>query len=104
MNNVTEFPVPPRINCCSCQKDMQEMRMICIPCSNNRTWISVKDRLPESRGFYNIYIKSNQYNGSSSALFEDEKWIDMRCHCCGFMKYLPFNAITHWQPLPESPK
>lgn len=53
-------------------------------------WISVKDRLPESAGWYLVF-----YNGSNMqvAFFKGKKWpFDNHYH-----------KITHWMPLPEPP-
>lgn len=72
--------------------------MLMMSCSNNNgqgknfdEWISVKDRLPETAGWYLVF-----YNGSTMqvAFFKGRKWpFDNHYH-----------KITHWMPLPEPPK
>ena len=63
----------------------------CQRMDSSGKWISVKDRLPESAGWYLVF-----YNGSEMhvAFFKGKKWpFDNHYH-----------KITHWMPLPEPPK
>ena len=56
-------------------------------------WISVKDRLPEEDGLYNVYCK----DGSMAHAWFEDKWFIDHCECGD-------GYITHWMPLPEPPK
>ena len=62
-------------------------------------WISVKDRLPEDRGYYLVAYR-DKYNESTSITLDmyvicgaGEWWANEFTH-----------NITHWMPIPEPPK
>lgn len=56
-------------------------------------WISVKDRLPEEDGLYNVYCK----DGSMAHAWFEDKWFIDHCECGD-------GYVTHWMPIPEPPK
>ena len=58
-------------------------------------WISVKDRLPEISGYYQVYAKGGQ---------DVADYIRGCGKQAGFMNHRLTYNITHWQPLPEPPK
>lgn len=75
-------------------------------------WISVKDRLPEKRGFYLVYcyMHSNKVVGFAPVL-EDVDMFDFAgvkesgwYEYDGETGYYEFMGVTHWMPLPEPPK
>jgi hypothetical protein len=64
-------------------------------------WISVKERLPDFEGTLLCYMKSSIHKGTyyaGIAYFEDECFYDT--DGIGMLK----DRITHWMPLPPSPK
>ena len=66
-------------------------------------WISVKERLPEEGTWVLCHLKGHSYGGKTQV-----------CKFCSADKYKDrpyfdhfrngFPAVTHWMPLPESPK
>ena len=69
-------------------------------------WISVKERLPEEKGWYQVYAPS-YYGGSSSGLANINgtmfaKWSGKSWSIeTGYHKRP--GCVTHWMPLPEPP-
>jgi hypothetical protein len=61
-------------------------------------WISVKDNLPKEYESVIGYVRLNGENSfeSSECFYSDGKWYSARPTIV--------REITHWQPLPESPK
>lgn len=56
-------------------------------------WISVDERFPEKNVRVLVYIKaSHSYTKIDTDRMDDR----------GFVRW--FNSVTHWMPLPESPK
>lgn len=66
-------------------------------------WISVKDRLPDSTGFYLVAVDeivASKYKGVIE-VGECYKSVDAK----GLFEVLKFHDyVTHWQPLPDPPK
>ena len=70
-------------------------------------WVSVEDRLPDTDGAYLVYAPTYT-GGSSSSLdciggimfsrFKHEKWSIESGY------YKRPNCVTHWMPIPASPK
>lgn len=56
-------------------------------------WISVKERLPENEDDVLVYFE----DGDITIAFYDGDWTKD-----GFSKIM--REVTHWQPLPQSPK
>lgn len=62
-------------------------------------WISVKERLPDSDGWVNVFNGHNVHHGTyrersrfdDTKLFMDAHWLDIV-------------NVTHWMPLPSPPK
>lgn len=70
-------------------------------------WISVKDRLPEENILVLCYARSTTGEGNNyflGALAHGEFWFlkvnDIGHVSCPVLHW----EVTHWQPLPESPK
>lgn len=69
-------------------------------------WISVKDRLPEDLEHVLVFVKksyviNSKYlpaNHQNVGVFDDGTWWD-----ASIVKLIN-GEVTHWQPLPESPK
>ena len=67
-------------------------------------WISVKDRLPESSGTYQVYwySKADSCHNIRSAMWLLSDW-----YLTGELHSMPRRGlVTHWQPLlapPEAP-
>lgn len=60
-------------------------------------WISVKDRMPEDDATYLVYGR-NGYGIGFAVYYGDGEWLT----CDDLTNITRF--ITHWMPLPESPK
>lgn len=60
-------------------------------------WISVKDRLPPTRGYYLVCTYTAYYRTQciSKVFFDGKLWGSVRKR---------YTNITHWMPLPEPPK
>lgn len=56
-------------------------------------WISVKDRLPESKGFYLIAVTN-----------EHGRRYSKTAYYMGNGKWFVKQKATHWMPSPEPPK
>ena len=65
--------------------------------ANNAGWISVKDRLPEHGKRYLIYATSEggKNHRITTAAYGGHFALSGRC---------AYWKVTHWMPLPESPK
>ena len=70
-------------------------------------WISVKDRLPSENTLVLCYARSTTGEGNGyflGALAHEEFWFlkvnDIGHASCPVLHW----KVTHWQPLPESPK
>ena len=64
---------------------------------NNKSWISVKDRLPEKDTRVLVYLDIKDLNPYSTPFFDTDRILDG--------KWVRWNSyVTHWQPLPEPPK
>ncbi len=64
-----------------------------------KIWISVKDRLPEERGRYIIYVDIPEEDYKkvwTIDVLDPKKGFDMP-------KEYGRSVITHWMPLPEGP-
>ena len=59
-------------------------------------WISVKDRLPESRDFVLGYMIFGEYRTL--------KWKNDTQRWDGLLLYYSMDFVTHWMPLPQPPK
>ena len=70
-------------------------------------WISVKDRLPEENILVLCYARSTTGEGNDyflGALAHGEFWF-LKVNDIGHVSYPVLHwEVTHWQPLPESPK
>ena len=70
-------------------------------------WISVKDRLPSENTLVLCYARSTTGEGNSyflGALAHGEFWF-LKVNDIGHVSYPVLHwEVTHWQPLPESPK
>lgn len=70
-------------------------------------WISCKDRLPEENILVLCYARSTTGEGNDyflGALAHGEFWF-FKVNDIGHVSYPVLHwEITHWQPLPESPK
>lgn len=75
------------------------------PLTGPKSWISVKDRLPEKSGAYLVYAPSADPENPLivSAWFELDE--DGKGNMKGWQIVGPWaEAITHWMPLPVPPK
>ena len=67
-------------------------------------WISVKERLPEEEGWYQVYTAPDKgYKSINKAMFRKGfEWNNFtpRWHGAGGT----WGNVTHWMPLPEPPK
>ena len=86
--------------CCDSHMDyIEEIEMaitdmkICD--ANNAGWISVKDRLPEKKGYYLIFNTDRTVWPYWYDPFVNQ-WVDS----LGFRT----ESVTHWIPMPEPPK
>ena len=77
-------------------------------------WISVKDRLPEDSGYY-LVVYRDKYNGISSIALDNYvkcnvgEWWGSEFACDITKQFLwatklQEQEVTHWMPLPETPK
>ena len=62
-------------------------------------WLSVKDRLPEHRGYYLVAYR-DKYNESTSIALD----FYVNCGAGEWWSTEFTHNITHWMPLPEPPK
>ena len=62
-------------------------------------WISVKDRLPEDRGYY-LVAYLDKYNESTSIALD----FYVNCGAGEWWSNEFTHNITHWMPLPQPPK
>lgn len=69
-----------------------------LTCSNN--WISVKDRLPEDDKDVLVYNSRSKEIIMASYNNNYDDWDNLY----NYYDYLPVDAITYWQPLPELPE
>ena len=73
-------------------------------------WISVKDRLPETDGWYIVWHGKDEFPHAAEHhfcvryqcwncfdSFDEAKANECRTHACNTM-------VTHWMPMPEAPK
>ena len=63
-------------------------------------WISAEDRLPEKDGYYLTYGCIPKYripNHTNLTKFKDGAWL-------WDVMEIPYEGVTHWQPIPEPPK
>lgn len=75
-------------------------------------WISVKDRLPEKKGHYLVYIKGDFYRKPYIRQFLNEKWFnqpdiilwDRVGDLISIDSCKPLKKVTHWMSLPERPQ
>ena len=67
-------------------------------------WISVKDRLPEEKGWYLVYTTPNREHKSiNKAMFcKGYAWGNFEPYWRGAGGH--WANVTHWMPLPEPPK
>jgi hypothetical protein len=70
----------------------KEVLKILINEKGQSEWISVKDKLPESDGFYLAWYTFNDGRHACDIFYYN---------CCGSSMS---SAITHWMTLPEPPK
>lgn len=63
-------------------------------------WISVKDRLPEDDRDVLVYDSRNKEIIIASYNSNYDEWDNLY----NYYDYLPVDAITYWQPLPELPE
>ncbi len=63
-------------------------------------WISVKDRLPEDDKDVLVYNSRSKEIIMASYNSNYEEWDNLY----NYYDYLPVDAITYWQPLPELPE
>jgi len=74
------------------------------------TWISVKERLPECRGYYLAAIERTapEELGGNSTNVKIMRWMgeDWRYayHIPEWINKEIMDKVTHWMPLPELPK
>ena len=70
----------------------------CFATDNNvgDKWISVKDRLPESRDFVLGYMSFGEYRTL--------KWKNETHRWEGLLVDYEMDFVTHWMPLPQPPK
>ena len=67
-------------------------------------WISVKDRLPEDRGYYLVAYR-DKYNESISVAYDAYVKCSFGEWWGGeFTHDISKRVVTHWMPLPEPPK
>lgn len=60
-------------------------------------WISVYTQMPKD----GQHVLTVNGDGVMEVLYYDEEWPNAFCGCGGLLKVC---NITHWRPLPESPK
>jgi hypothetical protein len=80
--------------------------------NHSNRWISVEDRLPEKSGEYLVYTEMKDiFNAEFDGCFGEngefgcwKSYYDS--HTLGFLdaEWTPYDGITHWMPLPESPE
>ena len=66
-------------------------------------WISVKDRLPEIKKKILLLTDEGVIEGSLNGIGKGWNFLWLKAHgcgCCGEDN----PEVTHWMPLPESPK
>ena len=66
-------------------------------------WISVKDRLPETRHAVLVYTPHYK-NIWAASMHEDGNWCILSPHSGVYLDPDWHGPITHWMPLPEPPK
>jgi hypothetical protein len=57
-------------------------------------WISVTERLPETKGWYFVWVNNGvDVNTCNKCYYGGERFSDI----------MGFPPVTHWMPLPEPP-
>lgn len=92
--NGEQYPCKPNIFE-QTYESINDTNVLKLTCSNN--WISVKDRLPEDDKDVLVYNSRSKEIIMASYNSNYEEWDNL-------YDYLPVDAITHWQPLPELPE
>lgn len=93
-------------SCDECAKEHRQLAEWLMELKD-RQWISVEDRLPSENTLVLCYARSTTGEGKSyflGALAHGEFWFlkvnDIGHVSCPVLHW----EVTHWQPLPESPK
>ena len=64
-------------------------------------WISVKDRLPETGGYYLVHQMNPRFKTS---FIQTARYSETRGTWLGAQALCSLDFVTHWMPLPEPPK
>ena len=95
-----------RNNHCKCAADHRQLAEWLTEL-RDRQWISVDDRLPSENTLVLCYARSTTGEGNGyflGALAHGEFWF-LKVNDIGHVSYPVLHwEVTHWQPLPESPK
>ena len=71
-------------------------------------WISVEDRLPEEDGVYLVFIGRHQYIDMCWFATDGEYKLGGRKYAWYFYNSefgnVPVDSVSHWMPLPQTPK
>ena len=106
---------PNKLNACIDNILMRLDRLETSMAKTVNQWISVKDRLPEKDGNYLCYLECgavceaafDSTIASEGEEFPFGEWVGVyNSDTLGFTDsyWAEYDAITHWMPLPESPK
>lgn len=74
-----------------------------------RRWIPVTERLPETDGIYIVCdcrLNGNPWIHAAGFRKATSSWCELHgvCYDDGYGRYSEQDKITHWMPLPEPPK
>ncbi|MDY2597034.1 MAG: DUF551 domain-containing protein [Eubacteriales bacterium] len=99
------------MKCSRCGKERYAFQKVCSECmeQNGTSWISVKDRLPETDGIYIVCdrrLNGNPWIHTVGFKKASSSWCELHgvYYDDGYGRYSEQDKFNHWMPLPELPE